>query len=321
MRTGLSLLTGALLGLITFSCTSHAGSSGSEDPAHALGFRDCAECPEMLIIASGEFEMGSEETTEVIGQERPEGPVHHVTIRRPFALGKTEVTNRQFEAFVKATEYTPSDACSKWRGEVVKFGGDWRDPDYGREPLPEDPVVCVSWFDAKAYVQWLAEKTGKPYRLPSEAEWEYSARGGSKTTWPWGKGAEHVCRHANVFDQEGAATEYAREYVTWSGEPCSDGHGRVAPVGSFEPNPFGLHDMIGNVWEWVEDCSLWLYPESASTEEPVQVKGDCEKRAVRGGSWLTRIDRQRPTFRGRDPEALASHIFGFRVARDVVAAH
>lgn len=300
-----------------------AGASAMEagdDAATDYSFRDCEDCPEVIVVPAGQFEMGSDTILEVMGESRSEGPVHTVTIRGPFALGRTEVTNRQFASFVEDSGYEPTKACSKYRGKVVQFGGDWTDPDYGRPPQPDEPVVCVSWIDAKRYVDWLKEKTGKSYRLPSEAEWEYAARAGSKSTWPWDGGADAVCRHANVFDREGEETDYARRYVQWPGESCSDGYGRVAPVASLQANAFGLHDMIGNVWEWLEDCWQPLYPRFAVDETAVQSPGACEKRAVRGGSWLTRLERQRPTFRGRDPESVASHIFGFRVARDLVRA-
>jgi formylglycine-generating enzyme required for sulfatase activity len=281
-------------------------------------FQDCSDCPDMTVVPAGQFLMGSEQSAFVIGKNRPEGPVHKVAIRRPFAAGTTEVTNKQFAAFVDATGYAPSKHCSKWKGSVTKFGGDWTDPDYGRPPKPDEPVVCVSWHDAKAYVAWLKETTGKPYRLLSEAEWEYAARAESATVWPWGTSENDVCKHANVFDRDGTKSDYAKEYALWDPVDCNDDIPRVASVASLAPNKFGLYDMIGNVWEWTEDCSLEFYSDDASDETPVQVDGVCDKRAVRGGSWLTRIDRQRPTFRGRDPEALASHIFGFRIARDVI---
>ena len=285
-----------------------------------VSFRDCDLCPDLVIVPAGRFLMGSEQTSTIMGKERPESPVREVTIRRPFALGVTEVTNRQYSTFVKNTGYEPSPDCSKWRGSVGKFDGDWRNPDYGRPPKPDEPVVCVTWHDARAYAQWLSGKTGKPYRLPSEAEWEYAARAKSSAIWPWGDDAQDICHHANVFDNDGTLSDYAKTYVTWDPVDCADGHPRVAPVGSLRPNGFGIYDMIGNVWEWTEDCSLEFYPLNAADETPVQADGACAKRAVRGGSWLTRLDRQRPTFRGRDPEPVASHIFGFRVARDVVLA-
>lgn len=280
-------------------------------------FKDCADCPEMVVIPPGTFTMGSERGEFVLGETRPETPVHQRTIRNAFAAGKTEVSNAQFAAFIEATGYRPSTACTKWRGEVVLFGGDWTDPDYGRPPRPEEPVVCVSWYDAKAYTIWLSGKTGERYRLLSEAEWEYVARDGTQTTWAWGDDPDQACKTGNVFDQSGATSDYAKEHSSWEPANCDDGFQRVAPVGSFPANDFGLHDLGGNVWEWNEDCSVWLYDEFDINEQPNQVDGHCDRRAVKGGSWFSMISRHRPAFRGRDPEDLSSHIFGFRIARDL----
>jgi formylglycine-generating enzyme required for sulfatase activity len=280
-------------------------------------FSDCEDCPTMVLIPPGEFTMGSDRGEFVLNEMRPETPVHRRVIRYAFAAGKTEITNEEFGAFVDATGYRPSQACTKWKGEVVLFGGDWTDPDYGRPPAPDEPVVCVSWHDAKAYTLWLSGKTGQRYRLLSEAEWEYVARDGTQTTWSWGEDPDLACRYGNVFDLEAAETDYAKEHAGWEPLNCTDGFARVAPVGSFAPNSFGLHDLGGNVWEWNEDCSLWLYDEEDVDERPNQVDGECDRRAVRGGSWFSMISRHRPAFRGRDPENLASHIFGFRVARDL----
>ena len=293
------------------------GSHGLAQTQPGDTFSDCGVCPDMVVIPPGRFIMGSEEGEPIFDSIRPESPVHERTIRFAFALGRTEVTNAQFGAFVDATGYRPSQACTKWRGEVVMFGGNWTDPDYDQPPEPDEPVVCVSWYDAKAYTVWLSGKTGVRYRLPSEAEWEYVARAGTQSRWPWGENPDVACDAGNVFDVQGKASPYAQEYGSWDAVQCDDGFARVVPVASFPPNAFGVHDMTGNVWEWNEDCSLVFYPEDAVDERPTQVNGHCERRSVKGGSWFSRISRHRPAFRGRDPENLASHIFGFRVARDL----
>ena len=280
-------------------------------------FKDCETCPEMVVIPPGSFTMGSERGEFVLGETRPETPVHQRTIRYAFAAGKTEVSNGQFAEFVAATGYRPSTACTKWRGEVVMFGGDWTDPDYDRPPQDNEPVVCVSWHDAKAYTIWLSGKTGERYRLLSEAEWEYVARDGTQTTWAWGDNPDLACKTGNVFDLQAAQTEYAKKSSSWEPVNCDDGFSRVAPVGSFPANGFGLHDLGGSVWEWNEDCSLWLYDDEDIDERPNQVQGHCDRRSVKGGSWFSMISRHRPAFRGRDPENLASHVFGFRLARDL----
>ena len=166
------------------------------------------------------------------------------------------------------------------------FGGDWTDPDYGRPPRDDEPVVCVSWHDAKAFTMWLSGKTGKRYRLLSEAEWEYVARDGTQTTWSWGGNPDLACKTGNVFDKQGASSGYAKEYSSWDPVDCDDGFQRVAPAGSFPANSFGLHDLGGNVWEWNEDCSVRYYPEEAVDERPWQVDGHCDRRSVKGGSWF-----------------------------------
>lgn len=303
--------------LTVLFASSLSASVSAADPAPGESFTDCETCPEMVVIPPGEFTMGSERGEFVLNETRPETPVHKRTIRFAFAAGKTEVSNAQFAEFIAATGYRPSTACTKWRGEVVMFGGDWSDPDYGRPPAPNEPVVCVSWHDAKAYTIWLSGKTGERYRLLSEAEWEYVARDGTQSTWAWGEDSDLACKTGNVFDLEAARTEYAKTSSSWEPVNCSDGFSRVAPVGSFPANGFGLHDLGGNVWEWNEDCSLWLYDDEDVNEQPNQVAGHCDRRSVKGGSWFSMISRHRPAFRGRDPENLASHIFGFRVARDL----
>ena len=266
-------------------------------PRAGQAFRDCPDCPEMVTIPRGNFMMGSERSEPVAGGLRPEGPVHRVTIPKPFALGKFEVTNAQFERFIAATGHVPSQVCTKWKGKEQEFPGSWRDPDYGRAPQPLEPVVCVSWRDAKAFVAWLSRSTGKSYPLPSEAEWEYVARAGTTGTWPWGEDPAGACKVANVFDRKGAERDSTNKYAPWEPVPCDDGFGGVAPVGSYPPNAFGVYDIIGNVWEWNEDCSLTLYPIEPSDGRPVEVSGECEKRAVRGGSWFSQASRQRSSFR------------------------
>jgi formylglycine-generating enzyme required for sulfatase activity len=265
--------------------------------AHEAGrtFRDCESCPLMVVVPPGEFEMGADGGEKA----RYEGPVHTVTIRRPFAAGVYEVTNAEFAAFMGATNHVAGSECRVWNGELPLNtpGRDWSDPGYGRPPRPDEPAACVNWLDAKAYVDWLAKETGEPYRLLSEAEWEFVARGRTpKARYTWGDRDEDACKYANVFDLSGKKSELPRPY-----EPvnCDDGFTGVAPVGQLEPNVFGVHDIIGNVWEWVEDCYVMTYLDSQTTEQ-AQVRHGCDRRGVRGGSWGTTVDRQRPEFRGRD---------------------
>ncbi len=312
-------MTGLAIAVGLAACAS-APSSTAMNPGKT--FRDCPTCPEMVSIAPGTFNMGSDVVEAMRGGEmRPEGPIRAMTITKSFAAGKYELTNKEFGAFVKASGYKPADACQVWGGIDVVKGKTWRDPDYGRPPRDDEPVVCVTWLDAKAYAAWLSKTTGKNYRLLTEAEWEYTAKAGSKTTWPWGEDAQRICEFANSFDKTGRADpRQTNDGGTSNAEQtqCSDGYAIVAPVGKFKPNAFGVYDTIGNVWEWTEDCSApGLYPDQPRTEKAVEVSGKCDKRAVRSASWRTRLSRHRPTFRGRDPEPTASNIFGFRIGRDL----
>jgi formylglycine-generating enzyme required for sulfatase activity len=304
----------------TLALGTSAALATDEKPGTVL--RDCPTCPELVVIPQGKFSMGSDHVEKMRGNEmRPEGPVRQVTIGYSFAAGKYEVTNAEFGAFLAATGYQPAAACQVWGGVDVVQGKTWRDPDYGRPPRDDEPVVCVTWNDAKAYAAWLGQTTGKKYRLLTEAEWEYAAKAGSTAAWPWGDEAQKICEYANVYDATGRADP---RQTNDGGDPsapkaeCSDGQAIVAPVGRYKPNAFGLHDMVGNVWEWTEDCSApGLYPNKPVDGSAVQAQGVCEKRAVRSASWRTRLSRQRVSFRGRDPEPTASNIFGFRVAREL----
>ena len=283
-------------------------------------WRDCDHCPAMVVIPAGSFQMGSDRVERMKGGiMRPQGPIHPVTIAASIAVGKFEVTNAEYEAFVAATA-RPAQSCRAWGGDNQIFGLNWRDPEYGRLVRADEPVVCVYWNDALAYAAWLAEETGKPYRLLTEAEWEYAANGGSTTTWPWGEDATQICKHGNVLDEAAVANPQILKGVSTSASmaaACNDGYITVAPVGQFQPNGFGLYDLVGNIWEWAQDCSLKFYPEDSSDGSAIEVDGPCEKRAIRGGSWRSRLARQRTTFRGRDPEPTAYHLFGFRIARDL----
>jgi len=195
-------------------------------------------------------------------------------------MGRLEVSTAQFRRFIAESGYQAGTDCRMWNGETIAHvaGKDWRDPGYGRAPLEEDPVGCVSWYDAKAYVAWLAEQTGQGYRLPSAAEWEYVARSGTQTDYPWGDDPNGGCGMANYYDQSAAGLR------PWDPVNCTDGHPQVAPVGSLAANGFGVHDIIGNVWEWVEDCHIVPYGVQPTDGSPHQVEGDCYRRGVRGGA-------------------------------------
>jgi formylglycine-generating enzyme required for sulfatase activity len=273
-------------------------------------FADCADCPEMVIIPPGSFVMGHDGG---VSEDRYEGPPHDVSIAYSFAFGLYEITTAQFRSFVEDTGYTAGVNCRMWTGESVEnvAGIDWRKPGYGRPPRDDDPAACISWYDAKAYVAWLAKKTGQAYRLPSEAEWEYVARGGGSTPYAWGEDPGAGCPVANYYDQAAAGLR------PWDPVACNDGHPMVAPVGSLSPNAFGVYDVTGNVWEWAEDCNVIPYGVQPTDGSAHQVDGGCERRIVRGGAWHSRATWQRPSFRGRDSEDFVSQVFGVRVVRDL----
>lgn len=294
-------------------------------------FRDCAvgTCPDMVVIPPGAFTMGANG-----GEEgRPEGAPHAVRIAKAFAIGKREVSNGEYARFIAESGYRASSGCRSYdratNTVAVRPEGDFRHPGSGAgEGAPQMPAVCISWTDAKAYVAWLSHEAGKPYRLLSEAEWEYVARARSQTDYPWGAKAADGCAMANTLDRKGAALGVL---AVFGGTPdanrpavveaaCDDGYAGAAPVGHYRANAFGVQDMVGNVWEWVEDCYVAPYPADVPTDgSAYQVAGQCPRRSVRGGSWITIPFRNRVAWRGRDPEDLVSWIFGFRVARDLTA--
>ena len=267
------------------------------------------------MIPPGEFTMGSPEGEA--GREKDEGPQHRVKIGKAFALGQTEVTVGEFRRFVGASGHRTSaeqDAgrgCFAWDKSDKKWdwraGRNWREPGYAQGE--RHPVACVSWEDARAYVQWLGQQTGKGYRLPSEAEWEYVARAGSTSARPWGEDPKGACAYANVAD----TTTY--EGISW--EPkheCSDGHWFAAPVATYKANAFGLYDMMGNMWEWVQDCYHDSYA-GAPTEGSAWEAGKCEARVLRGGSWNDRPQVVRSAIRNRVSPSNRLDYLGFRVSR------
>jgi formylglycine-generating enzyme required for sulfatase activity len=246
-------------------------------------FRECRDCPEMVVVPEGRFTMGSPAGEEE--RDKDEGPQHVVTIAKPFAVGKLHVTRDQFAAFVRKTGYAASATCSR-------ANGSWRDPGFAQEG--SHPVVCMSWDDAKAYVAWLAKETGKPYRLLSEAEWEYAARGrtspGAYPRFWYGDDETESCRYGN--SQTSA---------------CNDGYKYTSPAGNYAPNAFGLYDMAGNAWQWTADCYHDSY-NGAPADGSAWTSGGCNNgRVVRGGSWYGDPRLQRTALRnGRTPPTTAS---------------
>ena len=263
-------------------------------------FRDCETCPEMVVVPAGSFLMGSPPAEE--GHHDSQGPQHRVTIAKPFAVGKYEVKRSEYAEFVQAT--------GRMDGKCLTYDDSlhsWRNPRFAQGT--DHPVVCVSWDDARAYVNWLSRKTGKNYRLLSESEWEYMARGGTRTARYWGEGVEGQCRHANGRD---LSDKLSAEHG-WTA-PCDDGYEYTAPVGLFTKNGFGLHDVLGNVSEWTQDCWNDSYT-GAPGDGTAWETGDCHKRVGRGGAWLYEPWGIRSAFRSWVPTGIRFDFIGFRVAR------
>ena len=288
----------------------HAEEAGRRERERTAGrrFRDCAECPELVVVSEGWYLMGSPESEA--GRDGDEGPVHRVRIGRAFAVGVKEVTVGEYGRFVSETGRSMGDSCWEWDGEWKEHSGrSWRNPGFSQ--TDGHPVVCVSWDDAKAYVGWLSGETGEGYRLLSESEWEYVARGGTGTSRYWGEGESGQCRYANGADE---ALKRQDSDWKWVIASCDDGHARTSPVGSYEANGFGLHDVLGNVREWVEDCWNGSYA-GAPVDGSAWGSGDCDVRVLRGGSWYVSPRSLRSADRYWDTAGDRSFSGGFRVAR------
>lgn len=260
--------------------------------------KDCDDCPEMVVLPPGTFQMGSPESDENATEK--EKPQHPVTIAGPFAIGRYEVTKAEYGAFIAAT-YPRGTGCSFWTGGVWVTGGVWgfNDKAGWREPrfaqTDRDPVVCVSWLDVQAYVEWLSHKTGERYRLPTEAEWEYAARAGTTTRYAFGDAI--TPKNANYSESK---------------------LGKTTEVGSYPPNAWGLFDMHGNVWEWVEDIWHESYKGEGVPNDGAAWTDEGESsryRVNRGGSWINDPGYLRSATRNwSDPDSHYNNR-GFRVAR------
>ncbi|TAN43688.1 MAG: hypothetical protein EPN22_09695 [Nitrospirae bacterium] len=218
-------------------------------------YKDPTTGMEFVSVKGGCYQMG-----DTFGDgDSDEKPVHEVCVD-DFYMGKYEVTNAQYRQF------KPSHDSKSYEG--VSLNGD------------SQPVVEVSWNDAKEYAEWLSSRTGQRYRLPTEAEWEYAARGGSSSRNYWGSSKDEACRYANVADRTAK-----RKWSSWTTHECEDGYEGTAPVGRFQPNSFGLYDMMGNVWEWTSDWYGKDYYSSSPRNNPTGPSSG-EYRVLRGGSWI-----------------------------------
>jgi formylglycine-generating enzyme required for sulfatase activity len=272
----------------------------------SASFRDLLKSggqgPEMVRLHEGRFQMGSPPGEP--GRYSDEGPQHSVSLQNAIALGRFELTRGEFELFVEETGYVTdaekANNCSRYSGN--RTGANWRSVGFDQEAT--HPVVCVSWNDARSYSDWLSEETGKRYRLPTEAEWEYAARAETTTRFWWG----------NKVNEK----DTIRANCNGCGDTEWDGK-KTAPVGQFPANDFGLHDTSGNVWEWVEDCWHEKYEGASEDASPWLESdgGDCGRRVLRGGSWLNLPRDVRSANRLRYTADFRGDFVGFRLAQDI----
>lgn len=311
-----------------------AGAHAAEIERNSLGMA-------FVKLPAGEFLMGSDEAPESLARAYPqlpttrfaqlddEGPVHRVRITRSFWMGQHEVTVGQFRRFVEASGYVPESVADGtggygWRADydpATTTRGDafeGRDPRYSwRNPgftQGEDhPVVNVTWNDAQALAAWLSKAEGRRYRLPTEAEWEYACRAGTRSRYSSGQEPRSLLGAANVFDASSA-----RYWPRWQSMAVDgdDGYAFTAPVGSFAPNPWGLYDMHGNAWEWVADWHGDHYYAQSPLDDP-QGPAEGAVRVRRGGSWHTWAFYARAAYRNWNAPDTRYTLVGIRLVREV----
>ncbi len=304
------------------SMMSREESYGQYQPGQVLQdpfTNNTGYAPTTVVITSGSFVMGAPEDEDE--RSSNEGPPHRVTFQRGFALGVTEVTVRQFGAFVRETGYL-TDAerqrgSSVWDDELGQLADrpniNWRHDFLGADAADDLPVVHVTWNDAVAYVQWLSSRTGRSYRLPSEAEYEYAARAGTRTAHWWGDGRPRDTVENLAGDEDRSPTE--RKFSAGF-RNYGDGYFGPAPVGSFAANPWGLHDMSGNVSEWIQDCWHTNYVR-APVDGLAWENPGCTRYVIRGGYWASAPRQARSAARMSASQTLRTPQVGFRVARDL----
>ena len=285
-------------------------------------FKECPNCPEMVTIRAGTFEMGSsiqEETSAQIPNfmVKYERPQHSVALKT-FAIGKYLITKEEFSAFISETGKDLA-GCKTHDGDTYRYHLDknWRDP--GFDQTDRHPAVCVNWDDAQNYISWLNSKiknstTGNTdglYRLPTEAEMEYATRAGTTSAWFWGDDVSAQCDFANAAD-----VSTKDRYPDLRAADCRDGYYSTAPVGSFQPNPWNLYYMVGNAFQWTADCRNYNYVEAPS-DGSAWLSGDCTQRILRGSAWASPPIALRSASRtGRSADERYS-FSGFRVARSL----
>jgi formylglycine-generating enzyme len=283
--------------------------------AASPAFRDCATCPELIALSGGTFMMGADNVVTFAGER--DDPKRSVKIANAFAIGRFEVTVGEFDVFVRATGYALGDDCliRDRTKDSGRFGGEraeratFRRP--GFEVTERHPAACISIDDAKAYLTWLSQSTRQAYRLPNEAEWEFSARAGTTTRFDFGDTVDGICAHARFAD---LATDFPYRSTCDSGRP---GPGTL-PVGSLHPNAWGIYDMHGNVAEFVDGCLDPDWQIHGETGAVLRTGGHCKVPSARGSGWAAIATAMRVS--RRTPIRSASRrldTFGFRVARDL----
>lgn len=272
-------------------------SAPRQPPGKTATIKDCPDCPELRVVPAGTFTIGSPPAER---ERNADEAQRFVRIKQPFALGTREVSAREFAVFLSEAGYQAKGDCFHWHDRHLPHDRrqtaeplDW--PDDPDDASPIVPATCIGWNDAIAYVQWLAKRTGQPYRLPSEAEWEYAARAGTTTPYWWGTS---ISPANAVYDRP--------ERVSFNSEPSKEDR----------PNAWGFHHMNGNVWEWTQDCYQPRYPtkisSGAANDRPA-----CSQRVGRGGSWGNAPGDLRTANRLKAPTAYRSTLFGFRIARSL----
>ena len=246
--------------------------AGASPNKPGVVFQDCDVCPKMTVIQSGSYTMGSD------GRHKYERPSQKVTIAKSFAMGVYEVTFNEWEACFL------DGGCNR-----VPYDHNWGK---GRRP-----IMNITWFETQSYLKWLSKKTGHTYRLPSEAEWEFAARGGTTTEFWWG-------------DEVGENLANCRDCKSpWSKKGS-------APVGSFAANPYGLYDVHGNEWEWLQDCWNPSH-EGAPNDGSARLSGNCQLRVIRSGSWYYFSKNMRSSWRFKNDARVKSYGIGMRVLREL----
>jgi formylglycine-generating enzyme required for sulfatase activity len=286
-------------------------------PGIGQTLKECAQCPELVVLPGGTFTMGSSAAEQALANAGGiakkftdrESPQHSVSIKS-FAAGKYAVSRGEFGAFVQTTRYVTEaekgDGCyvfkdNKWQQDKAF---NWRNVGYKQEE--DHPVVCVSWNDAQAYARWISQISGKPYRLLSEAEREYAARAGSQTAFWWGESIST------------AQANYGGTGPSYNGSPQGEWRRATVAVSSFKPNPFGLYNMHGNVSEWVEDCFHDSYSGAPSDGSAWTTSCSGDYRVLRGGSWINYPAYLRSPNRNSSTPDNRINGLGFRLARTLL---